>query len=84
MQEQVRDGFMEQTSQLQRFSVWLQLKDNAHSPTFQMLFKYASCMLLLLPQFVILILAIAVPTLGSFLFMLRIFTCVWCFQLHND
>lgn len=34
---------MEQTSQLQRFSVWLQLKDKAHSPTFQILFKYVAC-----------------------------------------
>ncbi len=42
-QEQVRDGFMEHTSQLQRFTVWLQLKDKPHSPTFQVLFKYVAC-----------------------------------------
>ncbi len=46
VQEQVRDGFMEQTSQLQRFSVWLQLKDRPHSPTFQVLFKYVACNML--------------------------------------
>ena len=34
---------MEQTSQLQRFSVWLQLKDKPHSPSFQILFKCAAC-----------------------------------------
>ncbi len=34
---------MEHTSQLQRFTVWLQLKDKPHSPTFQVLFKYVAC-----------------------------------------
>ena len=39
LQEQVREGFLEHTSQLQRFSVWLQLKDKARGPTFHVLFK---------------------------------------------
>ena len=47
-QEQVREGFMEHTSQMQRFSVWLQLKDKAHSPTFQIMFKYVACNMLLM------------------------------------
>ena len=39
LQGQVREGFLEHTSQLQRFSVWLQPKDKARSPTFHVLFK---------------------------------------------
>jgi hypothetical protein len=39
LQEQVREGFMEHTSQLQRFDVWLQLKGRANSPSLHVLFK---------------------------------------------
>ena len=38
-EEQVREGFMEFTSQLKPFSVWLELKERVPSPKFKINFK---------------------------------------------
>ena len=38
-EEQVKEGFMEYTSQLKPFSVWLQLKERVPGPKFKIKFK---------------------------------------------
>ena len=38
-EEQVKEGFMEFTSQLKPFSAWLQLKERVPSPNFKINFK---------------------------------------------